>query len=334
MLAEAALALAAIYLVPALLLALYISYRIARPHWHQPRPGGCTHTPHALPPSWKGALMPGDLNLRFSAVRIPAAGGSLSAWLIPPRGSTPARTAVACVHGAGRDRRAWLRHAAFLAAAGADVLLVDCLSHGLSDAAPGPPITLGRREGGDVVAAVAFLRDRGARHVVVLATSQGAAAAVAAAAQGDALDLLVLENPFASPTALVRGVVNVIMERVPVPGYAWLLSGAVEWLALWQTGNLPREQQVSAERLVGEVQVPVFFVHGTEDIIVNCKQSQLLFEKVNHERKELWLVEGAAHTHCHFTQPKLFEEKVLAFMKKYLGDEAFGDQPLIDIGAT
>lgn len=330
MLVEAILILAALYFIPALCLALYISYRVAKPPWHQPNPGGATHTQKNLPPSWKGALSPSDLNLPYDHVSFHTIQNlTLRAWLIWATPNSVSRIAVVCVHGAGRDRRGLLRHAAFLSRASCDVLLFDCANHGLSDALPpwpvapwpGRAITLGRREYHDVHAAVTYMRARGARTVVVLGTSQGASSAIIAAALIGGIDLLLLENAFISPRLLISGIVGVVMSRLPVPGYALLLRRVVEYLALWRTGNVPEKLQISAEHLVHKVQVPMFFVHGTADIIVHCSQSQQLFSKVSHDRKELWLVEGAPHTHCHFKEPQRFEEKVLAFMKKHLKED-------------
>lgn len=327
MISEVCLSLAVLYFTPAVFVALYISYRMAKPHWHHPNPGGATHTEKNIPDSWKGALTPSDLNLLHEKVSFPTERNlTLRGWIIRAKPNEVSPIAVVSVHGAGRDRRGLLRHAAFLSRASCDVLLFDCINHGLSDSSPpwpmapwpGRAITLGRREHHDVHAAVTYMRSRGSSTVVVLGTSQGASSAIIAAAFMGGIDLLVLENPFVSPTRLIHGIVDVLMNRIPVPGYPWLLSRIVEFLCLWRTGNVPENAQVSAEHVVGEVQVPMLFVHGTADIIVDCSQSQYLFSRVSHDRKELWLVEGASHTHCHFKEPLLFEEKVLSFMRKHL----------------
>jgi len=104
-----------------------------------------------------------------------------------------ARVCVIAVHGGGRDRRAFLRHTgAIFHPAGLDALLFDCSGHGLSDERPrwprsswpGRALSWGTREHADVAGAVAWARGAGGYNaVVVIATSQGAASTIIAAAR-------------------------------------------------------------------------------------------------------------------------------------------------------
>lgn len=338
-----------------LLLVLYISHRIAKPPWHNPNPGK-VHSQENIPKSWTGATTPSQLHLKYNDVTfLSYANITLRAWLIPsslaspvsadesqaqqyesnntPNSNgngtateyTPSRVAVVCVHGAGRDRRAFLRHAKFLSRAGHDVLLFDCGNHGTSDCVPmwpfspwpGRAVSLGTREHQDVNAAVNYVRRRGAEQVVVLGTSQGASSALIATAKNKNVDVLILENPFIAPDALVSGIVDVVLSTIGMSGIRRLLKPPIVWLSLLRTGNVPRRHQLRAVDFVGYVGVPMFFVHGKKDIIVNYKQSEALFDQVVHERKEIWTVDGAAHTQCWFKKPEQFEARVLAFICKY-----------------
>lgn len=341
-----------------LCLVLYISFRIAKPPWHHPNPGK-VHSEDNIPKSWAGATSPSQLNMTyFDVTFLSYANLTLRAWLIPSglaspvishgapttqyqsisnassdgdanaSNYTPSRVAVVCVHGAGRDRRAFLRHSKFLSQAGHDVLLFDCGNHGTSDcvpmwplsAWPGRAVSLGKREYQDVNAAVNYVLRRGAKKVVVLGTSQGASSALIAAAKYKNVALLVLENPFVSPDALVSGIVDIVLSRIGVPVIRRLLKPPIMWLSLLRTGNMPRYEQIRAVDFVGQVRAPVLFVHGTEDIIVNYNQSEELFYKVTHDRKDIWIVNGAAHTQCWFKEPEQFEERVLAFIREHIDE--------------
>lgn len=346
------------FFVVSLLAVLYISFRIAKPPWHNPNPGK-VHSNQNIPASWLGATSPTELLLPYIDVSFPSyANTTLRGWLIPSshtsrdstgesrrnrgqfanapinseavdaEGYNPSRTAVVCVHGAGRDRRTFLRHAKFLSDAGHDVLLFDCANHGTSDCVPAWPlspwpgraISLGRREHQDVNAAVNFVRRRGAIRVIVLGTSQGASSAIISTSKHQNIDLLILENPFASPEALVGGIVDVLLAKIGISIFKRLLKAPIVWLSLLRTGNIPARGQLRAIDFAGNVHVPMFFVHGTKDIIVDYKQSEVLFDLVMHERKEIWIVDGAAHTQCWFTKPEQFEARVLAFINKHIGD--------------
>jgi hypothetical protein len=77
-----------------------------------------------------------DLGLTFETVEFEAADSrKLRGWWIPPVADASKTDGVAmvCVHGSGRDRRGWLRHAEEFTAAGYAVLLFDCRGHGISD---------------------------------------------------------------------------------------------------------------------------------------------------------------------------------------------------------
>lgn len=334
-----------IFSIAAIVLVLYalfclvfvaiVAYRIAHPKWHRPRPGHALSNRY-IPVSWQDATHPKDLSLPFRDVSFSTAEQiTLRGWLIPC--DTPSiahnasRAAVVCVHGAGRDRRAFLRHAAYLRAAGYDVLLFDCVNHGASDKAPTHPVsriwshqavTLGRREYNDVAAAITFARQRGARTVVVMATSQGAAAALVAQVANDdqpAADALILENPFESPNALISNVVHSICDTLPIALPRALLVVPITWLTLFFTGHLFHAcSQRNAIDCIASVQVPIMIIHGMDDVIVHFSQSQRLFDAIRHDRKSLWFVQSAHHTQCFHAQPDAFQRKTLDFLKSHI----------------
>lgn len=324
----------ALYVALALLVLLIVPASIAKPPWHAPKPGQ-TLSEQRIPAWWHGATNPHQLNLTSEDVSFSSyANLTLRGWLISPSaalqhensGASPSEVAIVCVHGAGRDRRAFLRHSVFLAEAGYDVLLFDCSNHGVSDSVPAWPmakwpgraVSLGTREHLDVVAAVEFLEQRGARSVVVFGTSQGASASIIAAARCDQIKLLILENPFVSPTALVEHVVQVVLSKVPIPFFQTLLKPFVTWLSLLRTGNAPSRSQFRAIDYIRDLKVPMFFIHGTGDKLIHHSQSQELYNMATCSEKALWLVEDAEHTRCYMKDPLQYERRVLEFLDIYM----------------
>lgn len=329
---------ACVYAILVVIAVLLIPAGIAKPPWHTPRPGKKLST-KKLPQCWRGMCDPSEAGLSFRDVSFPTYSSlTLRAWLVPAQKinglpdsplSNPSPIAIACVHGGGRDRRAFLRHSSFLANAGYDVLLFDCSNHGVSDSVPrwpfgpwpGRAVSLGKREYLDVIAAVNFLTKRGAKAVAVLGTSQGASSAIIAAPQCHAIKLLILENPYASPAVLIRHVVETILSKFPVPFFHSLLAAPITWISLFRTGNMLANAQQRAIDYVTDVKVPMFFIHGTADMLVNYQQSQGLHEKATCADKDIWLVEGASHTQCYDREPREFQTRVLTFLRHHLISE-------------
>ena len=196
-------------------------------HW----PGYQHRTPaEGLPP--RDAPASGDPRsahgYAFEEVEFPAADGStLRGWFVP--GAPEARAGVVTVHGAGDDRRWFVRHLPIFHEAGYPVLLLDCREHGVSDGV-GRGISFGIREHRDVSSAVAYLRrERGLARVAVIGTSQGGASVILAAASDPEIDAVIAENPFTSVVDLLRDTHG--EDGAPPRPLAGLIAFFVAWRA-------------------------------------------------------------------------------------------------------
>jgi fermentation-respiration switch protein FrsA (DUF1100 family) len=61
------------------------------------------------------------------------------------------------------------------------------------------------------------------------------------------------------------------------------------------------------------VSCPVFLIHGTGDKRVPSWHSELIFDRLRSP-KELWLVEGVAHTQAFKKRPVEYRQRVLRFL--------------------
>ena len=115
---------------------------------------------------------------------------TLRAWHIVGQslgGCTP-RTLVVLVHGAGRDRRTFMRHTPVFFNAGYSTLLIDCREHGTSSAT-GKGMGFTTREAIDVIQAARYGREvLGYEKIVVCGTSQGAASSIVAAVLSEEIE--------------------------------------------------------------------------------------------------------------------------------------------------
>eukprot|EP00166_Cyanidium_caldarium_P006351 ctg_915.g446 len=214
-----------VWLVLLLLASVALSRKIAFPPWHDPHPGG-ELTQYWMPLAWSTYTYDPmrSLSLPFEEVAFRNRfGRTLRGWWVPgdpaAASASDVRVGVVCVHGGGRDRRAFLRQSVLFHRRGWHTLLFDCTNHGTSDGCkawprsrwPGRALTYGTREWADVADAVQFAR-------ILLARIDGGNAA-----EADATSL----NAVSSPTTKVvlmgtsQGAVSCILaaahERLSTP---------------------------------------------------------------------------------------------------------------------
>jgi uncharacterized protein len=244
-------------------------------------------------------------DLRASPVEFASESGStLRGWLLPGRAG---RGAVVLMHGVRADRTSMAGRARFLNAAGYSILLFDFQAHGES---PGRHITFGHLEGRDARAAVRFVRERlpGERVGVVGVSMGGAAALLAEPPLG--ADALVLEMVY--PT-----LEEAVADRLKMRLGAWggLLAPLLTLQLRPRLGVGP-EMMRPVER-VAHVPGPKLFIAGALDRHTTREESRRLFAAAR-EPKELWVVEGAAHTDLHAAARAEYERRVLDFLDQSL----------------
>jgi dipeptidyl aminopeptidase/acylaminoacyl peptidase len=237
-------------------------------------------------PYWRD---PADAGLYYRDVTLETADGlKLAAWYVPAIDtSVPAADAptILLTHGLLENKRSMLHLVPWLHNAGYNVMLFDFRGHGQSAK---QPTTIGRKEVLDVQAALDWLEAEGVgERVGGLGMSLGAAALVNTAVQDDRLDALVLDSLFANwdDTDFAKD------YRLPPD---WLVPG------------VPNPVE-----LMPNVHVPVFFIHGTADILTKVDHAYRLYNAAN-EPKQLW-INDSGHAWSSWTYPDLYREKVLDF---------------------
>ena len=175
-------------------------------------------------------------------------------------------------------------------------------------------MTYGPREASDVEQMLHYCRTvLGYTRLVVVGTSTGASAALLVAAHErnrGLIDILVCENAFYSRRALMRDALVTILGPVP----RVLLAPRrlfQNFVGLFANVVLPHVGQVyqrSPIQVVSEVSCPVLFIHGTEDKTVPVDHSKRLFAAAR-EPKDLWIVNGAAHTAVYDACPDHWVDK-------------------------
>ena len=292
------------------------SNQALRPPWYQhrsPEQGLVPLDPAATFFIWQGGYRDPrtDLGLDYETVEFPAVDGStLRGWFVA--GAPGATAGVVAVHGAGGDRREFLRQVPVFHRAGYPVLLFDCREQGISDGA-GRGISLGFRESEDAIAAVAWAkRTRGLERVALIGTSQGAASAILAAAADPSIDAVIAENPFTSIRDLIRDVGG-LQDAQPIPGWA---SRVVAAFAIARMGGWGRPAPIDVVAAIAPR--PLLLMHGSKDQAIPYAHSERL-RAAAREPVELWIVEGGEHSALFNRAPEEWERRVVGFLSRWLG---------------
>jgi len=276
-----------------------------------------------------------DFNISFTDVEIDGPYGStLRGWFIPAKAQTNSTRAVVAVHGAGLDRREFLKLTPILHNAGYNILLFDCREHGISTGSL-RGFSYGIREHADVIAAVKYMKNiRKMNKIAVVGTSQGATSTILAASKEDAIDAVFLENPFFSFDDLLTDVINGLLNTKPTwtedsGMLASMLVSSGEYIPNWFRTFLKKATMmkviysanegniINAGDVIGKLHQPLFLLHGTSDSLIPIRHTLRLFETA-HEPKLLWVAEGCEHAAIYNKYPKEYAEKLTGFLKEYL----------------
>ena len=148
--------------------------------------------------------------------------------------------------------------------------------------------------------------------VVVFGTSNGAAAAIYAAAVDDELPALALDAPYGD---LWDAAGTMLASR----GGASVLRYPLFLAVRWRTGIDLSE--VRPADVVTDIKAPVLFVHGDADRQVSLSHSESMHaarERAGLE-SELWVLPGGEHGFDNYPPEGIFWNRILDFYDRSLG---------------
>lgn len=239
------------------------------------------------------------------SVQIPDADGpTVHGWLVSGKAGNGA---VLLVHSMRSNRLEMLSRARFLKNQGFSVLFIDLQAHGET---AGDSITFGLRESKNVEAAVTFLRKiYPTERIGAIGASLGAAAIVLAK-QDLSLNAVILES--LHPT-IEEAIENRL--KLHFGEYGVLLLP----LMLWQLSfYLDTSMDVLSPIVrINNLNSPVLFISGTNDMHTTQSETERLFAAARIP-KDLWIVPGARHFNMHTYAGREYEQRVSAFLSKYL----------------
>jgi len=248
-------------------------------------------------------LEPSDAALPQETVDLRTDDGTiLKGWLIRKKN---ARGTILYLHGVGDCRIAGIPMARYLYQNGYNVFLYDSRRHGESG---GRYCTYGYYEKNDVTAAITYLK--GLKRfrlgkVGIFGTSMGAAVAIQAAAIDSRIAAVVAEACFTD----LRTIMVDYQRRIAKLPWHFLRN-----VAMSRAQKIARFKawDVSPLEEVKHLTIPLFFIHGTADALINYEYSKTLYHHAR-DPKELLLVPGANHTDIWEIGGHVYQSRLLSF---------------------
>ena len=197
---------------------------------------------------------------------------------------------------------------ALAARLGHNALVVDQRAHGQSQ---GRAISFGINERRGCLCWISYANQRFGSDTPIILAGLSMGAATVLMASGEDLPANVkgifADCPYSSPKAIIQKV----SRDIHLPArlvYPFVKLGALLF------GHFHLEE-CSPVEAVKKAKVPILLVHGDADDFVPCSMSQEIADACASE-VQLVLVPGAGHGLSYTTQPAIYEEAVVGFMKK------------------
>ena len=189
---------------------------------------------------------------------------------------------------------------------GYNILMVDERAHGKSE---GDVITFGIKERYDckLWAEYAMKRFGKDMDIFLAGVSMGAASVMMSSEVGlpENVRGLIADCGYSEPAAVIMETIKTM--KLPVkPIYQFIKTGAHIF------GHFDLES-AAALRSVQKLNIPILFIHGTQDSVVPPAMGEALYESCK-AKKERLLVEGADHANSAMTDYETYEKVILQFL--------------------
>ena len=255
-----------------------------------------------IPPTARPSLNPARMGLVCEEVEIQTEDGfRLTAWWMP--NGKPERAPVVILHGLGASKAHMIDYILLAQEQGNPTLAIDFRGHGGSD----PSLTsIGFHESRDALAAMQFVRTRGAGDPVLWGTSMGAVTALLAAARDGEAAGVIADAPFDT-------------YRNTVLHHAKLFYGLSEFplitlaMPMIESRARFRVDEVDCLRAAEQIRAPMLVLAGEEDVRMPPEMVKTIYDRAVGP-KEFWVIPGEGHENRGFG--KEFREKIAGFLER------------------
>ncbi len=219
---------------------------------------------------------------------------------------------VIALHGYGYtgNRSAMYPYMLPYAQRGYNILTPDLRAHGESD---GTYIGMGWLDRRDIVKWADLITERDPKARIVLhGVSMGGAAAMMTAGEElpETVAAVVEECGYSSVWQIFTDEARYLYHVPPFP-----ILYTASFFSKLRAGYSFKE--ASALSQIEKTDLPVLFIHGTEDNFVHTEVVYELYEAC-HAEKELYIVQGAGHGDAYYLDPEKYNEAVFGFLDSVL----------------
>ena len=227
-------------------------------------------------------------------------------YIINPKDTNDRKNVAIISHGLSARRDACAKYAKLFYDYGYNVVIYDQRYFGIST---GPYCTMGLRESGDLKKVISFTKEIfGADMFYALHGESMGAATVLSALDTETPNYVVADCPFAD---LGRLIDELSFKK------AWFLGKPAA----------KRARKIGIERYdfdfravrpidkVKETNVPILFMHGKKDSLINCKHSEDMALVCKNPLSRVQIFDGAEHARSYASNRELYKEVMLSFIK-------------------
>jgi len=216
------------------------------------------------------------------------------------------KVAIIC-HGLSAIRYADLKYGKMFYDRGYNLIIFDERYFGEST---GKYCTLGWKETGDVAKIIEYARTVfGSDAFIGLHGESMGGATVCNVLSLDEPDFVIADCPFADAELLIKDLAwNKAFILGPAAGRVACKVGMKRYGYDYRV--------VKPVEAVAKSTVPICFMHGKEDTLINCKHSEMMYEKSKNPLSELHVFEGADHAQSVAVSPKGYEQIMMDFVRK------------------
>ena len=254
-----------------------------------------------------GAAVPDDLKARTFILpdRV-----EVRAWEARPAGAPAA--AMLVLHGVSDSKASQVETLRFLARRGVLAMAPDFRAHGDSG---GTFATYGFQEKHDLTLLRRAIENEfpGIR-VGMWGTSYGGAVALQSMAIDDRFDFAIIESTFADLRGIARRQVT-MRTTLPVSGLGPYFIDEAGKLASFDPG------EVSPERAIGRIEVPVLHLHGEADSLIPIDQAQQIAAQAKGPDYRFVPIARGGHYNLRAGDPERYDREVRAFLDRMIRRE-------------
>jgi pimeloyl-ACP methyl ester carboxylesterase len=269
--------------------------------------------PQVFPDGYAFPNGPGDVDLAFEEVTYPSRLGEMGAWVVPSKSEWWAIH----VHGWTASRREAVRLLPSINRLGMTSIVIDYRNDPGAPTDPSGHYRFGLHEWEDVEAAVSYAIESGARHIVGVGYSTGAAHILSFLEQSrfaDHVGGLVLD----SPNVILADTVRHGAREARFPGLGFRVSPLLIELGMWIADlrwGIDWDRTNYVQRAESILRVPALVFHGTSDARVPISISRQLEARIP-DLVELQETPAAGHVMSWNADPGRYERLLEDFLRR------------------